>query len=88
MKKGVYSFWCQPRYFTYAGRIDMGYRKIWICSNILVAGSDRFGRGSQVNYIDSYGWRSEVQQNWIPQPFYGSHRPIFSLSARDDITVQ
>ena len=54
MKEGVYSFWCQPRYFTYAERIDMGYRKIWICSNILVAGSDRFGRGSQVDYIDSY----------------------------------
>ena len=27
------------------------------------------------------GWRSRVQQNWIPQPFYGSHCPIFSLSA-------
>ena len=26
------------------------------------------------------GWRSRVQQNWIPQPFYGSHCPIFSLS--------
>ena len=33
------------------------------------------------------GWRSRVQQNWIPQPFYGSHCPIFSLSVASSIPL-
>ena len=31
------------------------------------------------------GSRSRVQENWIPQSFYGSHRPIFSLSVHSTI---